>query len=100
MEYAYRPIVSDQSPQVSVWQWPYTQPLLFGLNVAVSKLIDPFLGILVATVVLASLVPARGAAATGVDALATAAIVLLFFCTERASRARICWRRWRTGDCT
>jgi solute carrier family 10 (sodium/bile acid cotransporter), member 7 len=45
----------------------------------VSKLIDPFLVILVGTVVLASLLPARGAAATGVDALATTAIVLLFF---------------------
>jgi sodium/bile acid cotransporter 7 len=49
------------------------------LDVAVRKLIDPFLVILVSTVILASLIPARGAAAVGVDAVAMAAIVLLFF---------------------
>jgi len=45
----------------------------------VNKLIDPFLAILVSTVILASFIPARGVAATGVDTVATAAIVLLFF---------------------
>ncbi len=43
------------------------------------KLIDPFLAILISTVLLASVLPARGAAATAVSDLATAAIVLLFF---------------------
>jgi solute carrier family 10 (sodium/bile acid cotransporter), member 7 len=50
-----------------------------GLGGVVRKLIDPFLAILVCAVVLASMFPARGAAATAVDAIATAAIVLLFF---------------------
>ena len=40
---------------------------------------DPFIAILVLTVVLASLLPVRGAAADAVGTLATAAIVLLFF---------------------
>jgi sodium/bile acid cotransporter 7 len=45
----------------------------------VRKLIDPFLALLVSTVVLASLLPARGWAADVISFLATAAIVLLFF---------------------
>ena len=43
------------------------------------KLIDPFLAILITTVLLASVLPARGAAAAAVGNLATAAIVVLFF---------------------
>jgi sodium/bile acid cotransporter 7 len=43
------------------------------------KLIDPFLAVLVSTVVLASILPARGWAAGLVGTVATAAIVLLFF---------------------
>ncbi len=43
------------------------------------KLIDPFLVTLLCAVALASVLPARGAAATTVDTLSTAAIVLLFF---------------------
>ena len=43
------------------------------------KLIDPFLALLIATVLLSSVLPARGVAATAVSDLATAAIVLLFF---------------------
>jgi solute carrier family 10 (sodium/bile acid cotransporter), member 7 len=45
----------------------------------VGKLIDPFLAILISTVVLASVLPAHGAAAVVVDTLATIAIMLLFF---------------------
>jgi sodium/bile acid cotransporter 7 len=40
---------------------------------------DPFIAVLILTVVLASLLPARGAAASVVSVIATAAIVLLFF---------------------
>lgn len=40
---------------------------------------DPFIVLLLATVLLASLLPARGGFASVVDVLATAAIVLLFF---------------------
>jgi len=43
------------------------------------QLIDPFLALLIATVLLASVLPAHGIAATAVSDLATAAIVLLFF---------------------
>ena len=43
------------------------------------KLLDPFLAILISTVILASVLPARGLAATGIGHLATLAIVLLFF---------------------
>jgi len=43
------------------------------------NLFDPFLALLVSTVVLASLLPARGHAADIVSVAATAAIVLLFF---------------------
>lgn len=43
------------------------------------KLIDPFLAVLICTVILASLLPARGWGAGFVGLLATAAIVLLFF---------------------
>lgn len=47
---------------------------------AVRKLIpDPFIAVLVLTVVLASLLPVQGAAAEAVGTLATAAIMLLFF---------------------
>jgi len=45
----------------------------------VPKLIDPFLLVLVSTVVLASLLPVHGTAAVAVDGAATAAIMLLFF---------------------
>jgi sodium/bile acid cotransporter 7 len=44
-----------------------------------SKLIDPFLALLVTTIVLASLLPARGRAADVTSVVATATIVLLFF---------------------
>lgn len=43
------------------------------------KVIDPFLALLVSSVLLASLLPAEGRAAGIVGAVATAAIVLLFF---------------------
>jgi solute carrier family 10 (sodium/bile acid cotransporter), member 7 len=41
--------------------------------------IDPYIAVLVATVGLAALLPARGAAATGADASSSVAIGLLFF---------------------
>jgi sodium/bile acid cotransporter 7 len=45
----------------------------------VRKLIDPFLAVLVSTVALASILPARGPAADILGNVTTAAIVLLFF---------------------
>ncbi|MED5543964.1 bile acid:sodium symporter [Novosphingobium decolorationis] len=44
-----------------------------------TRFFDPFIGFLVGTVVLASLLPARGAWADRVDVLADIGIVLLFF---------------------
>lgn len=62
------------------------------------ELIDPFLLLLIATVALASLLPARGAGAPIADGVADAGIVLLFFLHgAKLSRAAI-WdgaKAWR-----
>ena len=46
---------------------------------ALRRLIDPYLLMLIGTVVLAALVPARGAGAEVAEGAAKAAIALLFF---------------------
>jgi sodium/bile acid cotransporter 7 len=59
---------------------------------------DPFIAILILTVVLASVLPARGGFATGVNIVATAAIVMLFFLhgvrlpRENLAAALVHWR--------
>jgi sodium/bile acid cotransporter 7 len=59
---------------------------------------DPFIAVLILTVVIASLQPARGAAASVVSVIATAAIVLLFFLhgvrlpRENLTAALVHWR--------
>jgi len=59
---------------------------------------DPFIGVLILTVVLASLLPARGVFGSAVSAIATAAIVVLFFLhgvrlpRENLTAALVHWR--------
>lgn len=64
----------------------------------VASLLDPFLLALVATVVLASLLPARGAFVPLVDGAADAGIVLLFFLHGAKLSREAIWegaRNWR-----
>jgi hypothetical protein len=68
-------------------------------RIAMRFLPDRFTLTLIATVLLASFLPARGEFVGWLNALTIAAIALLFSCTAPSCRARPSWPAAITGGC-